>query len=371
MDDSRDGRIDEIGITAVKTLVYLGPSGIGDWMFILPSLPALLHASGCDHVVAILPRRNDANGILRRSPLIHRIEYLDRPDRWWQLPAYLLRLPLLAWRVRRLHGKALAVSYLSNQPDTLLLARLSGVSRRIGLCWQGTLLERLAFNAPVDAAGAQGKVALHAMFAGRDANTSPAPVSLLQSTPADESRSLRERHSIPEQYVALGIGGGRNARWRFWPAENFSSLIASLPNVHFVLLGGGADDRAAADAILRTPLGNVSDLVNRVTFTESLQVLEGASACVGNDSGLANLAAAHGIPTLCLYGPTDPRLTGPALLGATPLNVSVPCGPCFGEDQAPAVALRCAHHQCLHDLSAQHVRDALAKLLFTRTQREP
>jgi heptosyltransferase-1 len=51
-------------------------------------------------------------------------------------------------------------------------------------------------------------------------------------------------------------------------------------------------------------------------------------AAVSVDSGLGQLAAALGVPTVALYGPTDPALTG--CVGARAANVaaSFPCAPC-------------------------------------------
>jgi len=43
---------------------------------------------------------------------------------------------------------------------------------------------------------------------------------------------------------------------------------------------------------------------------EVARVLAGAAAVVGVDTGLTHLAAALGIPTVGIYGATDPRATG-------------------------------------------------------------
>ncbi len=39
--------------------------------------------------------------------------------------------------------------------------------------------------------------------------------------------------------------------------------------------------------------------------------LSGAALYIGNDSGITHLAAAVGVPTLALFGPTDPAVWGP------------------------------------------------------------
>jgi heptosyltransferase III len=49
-----------------------------------------------------------------------------------------------------------------------------------------------------------------------------------------------------------------------------------------------------------------------LTDLESLrQVLAGARAYVGNDAGPTHLAAQMGVPTLALFGPTDPAMWRP------------------------------------------------------------
>jgi hypothetical protein len=44
---------------------------------------------------------------------------------------------------------------------------------------------------------------------------------------------------------------------------------------------------------------------------ELARFLSGARAYVGNDSGITHLAAALGVPTVALFGPTDPAVWGP------------------------------------------------------------
>lgn len=57
-------------------------------------------------------------------------------------------------------------------------------------------------------------------------------------------------------------------------------------------------------------------------------IIAGATGVVAVDSGLGHLAAALGVPTVGLYGPTNPRLTG--LYGPKVLELRSfrPCAPC-------------------------------------------
>lgn len=83
-------------------------------------------------------------------------------------------------------------------------------------------------------------------------------------------------------------------------------------------------DRAAAiarglDHVQRMPPVSIEGLIPHIAA---------ASAVVTVDTGLGHLAAAFGIPTVGLYGPTNPGLTG--LIGAHVVEIvaTQPCAPC-------------------------------------------
>lgn len=343
----------------MKRLIYFGPSGIGDWCVILPTLDALLERAGCNSVIAVIPRRNPGNAILLRDPRIEQIIYLDRPDRTWMLTLYLWKLFITTIRLRRFKPHAAAISYLSHQPDTLLLCLASGADKRLGWPWKKNWLEKNAINTPVNASQSDDKFTIHRRIAGMN-SIGRHHIYLLDTQPISVALPSRD-------FVVLGVGGGRNASWRFWPARHFQSLIQNMPELHFVLLGGGEDDARVADEVMKTPQPNVTNLVDRISFDESLRVMRESLAVVGNDSGLTNISALHDIPTLTLYGPTDPCLTGAALLGAEHVSIQVPCGPCFANDQDPGTALNCHHHRCLADLSPDIVASRLMNILGKHT----
>jgi ADP-heptose:LPS heptosyltransferase len=48
-----------------------------------------------------------------------------------------------------------------------------------------------------------------------------------------------------------------------------------------------------------------------LSLVETAALLERCTLFVGNDSGLSHLAAALGIPTVAVFGPTDPSVWAP------------------------------------------------------------
>jgi len=116
---------------------------------------------------------------------------------------------------------------------------------------------------------------------------------------------------IPGGVGVLAIGPTANWRAKTWDAENFSELTSRLTGTEGILPGGriavfGRDDErpSVMRLIEAIPADRRIDLVGRLDLMEAAACLKRCQLYVGNDSGLMHLAAATGIPTLGLFGPS-------------------------------------------------------------------
>lgn len=336
----------------VKTLLYFGPSGIGDWCFIWPSLPALLEQYGCDRVHIVVPYRNKGNELLALNPLVDEVTYLDRCTRGVSIVAYAFRWLGLLSKLRRRRFPVLAVSYLSNQVDFLLLSVLSGIPVRIGRDFPEAPFLGKAFTLRVHCDSSIGRVKVHASYLEHwDGSTK---MAMFDEALAQE-QSL-ESAGLPGRFVVLAAGGGREAGWRFWPPQHFQTLVRCNPDINFVLLGGGQDDLDQAAAISgKHGFQNLYDLVNKTTMVQGLALISRAMAVVGNDTGIPNIAATLGVPTLVIYGPSNFEITGAHILGGEEVHIQVPCSPCFDDRQDPTEAEHCPHRNCMQMLDPERV----------------
>lgn len=101
------------------------------------------------------------------------------------------------------------------------------------------------------------------------------------------------------------------------------------------------------------------EILPKSSLTELAQILAQAKAVVGVDTGLAHLAAALDVPTISLYGATNPAKTGTRGQHQIHLAAKFPCAPCLkkhcdyqGEQMA-----------CYRHLSVEQVWEALQKLI--------
>ncbi|MBN2507646.1 MAG: glycosyltransferase family 9 protein [Verrucomicrobia bacterium] len=153
------------------------------------------------------------------------------------------------------------------------------------------------------------------------------------------------------RWVALLPG----ARWpnKRWPAASFAALVRHLAGLEaglsFAVLGG-ASDRPLGAVIAGAAPGRCVDLTGQTGLGEMVEWLRRCDWVVSNDTGPMHIAAALGKPVLGLFGPTDPRRTGPYGTRHRCLQSRLPCVPCLKE--------YCAHPQpveCMRALTPAFV----------------
>ena len=111
--------------------------------------------------------------------------------------------------------------------------------------------------------------------------------------------------------VGLHIGAAFGPS-KLWPAESFARLAAQLAAADLApLLLGSPADRETADAVIAASRRAPASLVGRDRPALLPRLFSRLQCLVSGDTGVAHLAAAVGVPTVTLFGPTDPRLTAP------------------------------------------------------------
>ncbi|MDD5720430.1 MAG: glycosyltransferase family 9 protein [Candidatus Krumholzibacteria bacterium] len=132
-----------------------------------------------------------------------------------------------------------------------------------------------------------------------------------------EARALTERLLPPGPFWALHPGAGK--RQNCWPAERFAAVarrVAQL-GIPVLVLHGPADRQALAgfrDALgeaVPTGAGAPVVVAPAVNVGTAAAVLDRSDRFLCNDTGLMHVAGALGVPTLALFGPTDPALWKP------------------------------------------------------------
>jgi lipopolysaccharide heptosyltransferase II len=153
------------------------------------------------------------------------------------------------------------------------------------------------------------------------------------------------------------------ARWpnKRWPVEYFcelTRLLAGRFSEHRFAILGGAEDRPLGEIIARSAPERCLDLTGQLSLAEMVEWIRLSDLMVTNDTGPMHVAAALGKSVVALFGPTDPRRTGPYGQLERTLRLDLPCAPCLKS--------HCGYAQpfeCLRGLKPAVVLEAVEKRL--------
>lgn len=150
---------------------------------------------------------------------------------------------------------------------------------------------------------------------------------------------------------------------KMWTASGFKEVGRILTNEGFqaVFMGGGSE-RPLCEKIAREVPG--SKVIAGTSLFESAELLALGSLFIGNDSGATHLAAAAGVPTVSIFGPTILEF-GYRPWQSRAKVVQVPpgalrCRPCgkHGPRKCPI-----GTHECMTKIDAKSVIDAAHAVL--------
>jgi ADP-heptose:LPS heptosyltransferase len=125
----------------------------------------------------------------------------------------------------------------------------------------------------------------------------------------------------------LAVGPASNWVGKIWPIERFAQTAQQLlgpqgplAGGRLLIMGGPDDSRMVEELRMASARGRYVDLTGKVDLLTAYAALQRADLFIGNDSGLMHIAAAAGVPTLGLFGPSDERRYAPWGPNARPVR---------------------------------------------------
>lgn len=303
---------------AATTVVVRGPNWLGDTVMAVPALGALRSGLPGARITVV--------------------------GRWaWLLRGQAVADVLIDYprdrRARRAVNRALA----TDPPDLAVLLPTSfeaalaawrwNARRRVG--FDGDARRPLLSDAPARPSPRRHQVEEYCLLV--EALGIPAPLAVpALRPPADPAAEDAVTALLREAGVAagvrpiglhMGVAGGSAKRW---PVASFAALADRLTKEGLTpLLLGGPEDAARAARALAEARSAPSSLVGRDRPALLPHLLPRLAAVVSGDTGVAHLAAALGVPTFTLFGPTDPALSAPRGPAAEAVVGPAPCAPCL------------------------------------------
>ncbi len=170
-----------------------------------------------------------------------------------------------------------------------------------------SLLCTIPITPPTDAAHVVDQNLSLLSGAGIPVKTRAPDASYLERLPSPDADAFLA--SVERPFVLIHPGAGRPEK--AWGEERFAHLARGLireRQISTVVSWGPGDERRAER--LRALLPRRPPLP-RLGFAGLARVIREAALFVAGDTGPLHLADALGVPTLALFGPTDPSRNGP------------------------------------------------------------
>jgi predicted lipopolysaccharide heptosyltransferase III len=152
------------------------------------------------------------------------------------------------------------------------------------------------------------------------------------------------------------------SRWSYkeWPHERWITVLDRLWEQHRIaaVLVGSPDEVEKASRLAARLQGPAFNLAGKTTLAELAGVLSLAAFHVGVDSAAPHIAAAVGIPTITLYGPSDWRYWAPPGDRHLVVFPEHECAPCY---QKGCEGM--GRSRCLEEMPAERVLDAVERMV--------
>jgi heptosyltransferase-2 len=143
-----------------------------------------------------------------------------------------------------------------------------------------------------------------------------------------------------------------------WPADSYAALIELLAqheNAEVVLVGSPSE-RAKCEEVAAASKAGAMIAAGHTNIGELIALLSLCDGFIGNDSGCMHIAGALGLPTLAIFGSTNPNRTGPLGPKTRVIYRKLECSPCL------ARTCRFGHYNCLTQIEAAEIADAIVAL---------
>jgi heptosyltransferase-2 len=199
----------------------------------------------------------------------------------------------------------------------------------------------------------------------------PYPMDFFATAEEHQFAEHWERDKKIEGRMLIGMHPGasafKNHAKKKWPEVAFAALIDMLSSElkdSVLLLFGGPEEQD----LRRTVMSIVHDPervlpVDHVSVRQAAALMMQCSLFVSNDSGPMHMAAAARVPTVAIFGPTNPVWVRPWGVPHKVVRACESCKPCFRYSPRP---MRCGAGRdfvCLRDITVGEVYKACLDLL--------
>jgi lipopolysaccharide heptosyltransferase II len=283
-------------LTDIKKILCIKPRGIGDIVLstiVLDNLKAHFPSAKIDYLT-----EHFAKSAVENNPLVNKVITIDKKE-----------FPLKAALKIRKEKYDLILDLWSN-PRSAQITLLSGVKYRVGFAYRG---RKYAYNIPATSGKGENHSAEHnlELLKAIDVPIISKKIHYYVNEKDNNAAIDFIAKNLNPGKTIIGIipsGGWPSKRCDASKWVEIGKAVAEKFNPEILILWGPGDENDS-NYIKQNLPGSV--LAPKTTVSEMGCYIKNCSIVLANDSGPMHIAAALNIPTLGIFGPTNPNAHGP------------------------------------------------------------
>lgn len=147
-----------------------------------------------------------------------------------------------------------------------------------------------------------------------------------------DARNILSKFVPDADKAIIGIAPGATyGPAKKWSPERFAEVADRLGkkfSAQVIIMGGKSDDETAR-AVQKAAESKLINLAGKTTLREAIYLISRCRLFISNDSGLMHVAGALNVPTIAVFGSTNPTTTSPVGRNSVIVRHDVPCSPCL------------------------------------------
>ena len=358
MDARRIAKLTKPG--AVKRILVRGTNWIGDAVLTTPALMAI--RKGFPKAKIALLVKPAIAELLHHHPAVDEIVLYRDPGPHAGLGGKLT----LARLLRR--GRYDLAILLQNAFEAAAITALAGIPNRYGYATDGRWF-LLTHRVPLTSKIRRRHQAHYYLELLRPLGipVEPEPPTL-RTTPGEDAEAIEHLRAFgvdPKKFL-IGLNPGSiYGTAKRWLPERFAEVADRVAAEHggVVLIFGGRGEEELGAAIAGKMTAPTLVLSGRTTVRRLMALIKPCRLFITNDTGPMHIATAFGVPTVAIFGPTDPATTSPFGSRHELVRHPVDCSPCLLRE-CPI------DHRCMQGISVEMVHAAAMRQTGTRSASE-
>lgn len=352
-----------------QKILVMALSGIGENIMLVPMVRALKQGSSFSHIT-FATRWPGIEKIFKSLEIIDEFLFCD-----YKIQDTIVKKLNLIKEIRRSKYDICINTFPANRLQKNIFAFLSGAPLRISHKYEHSSIFRLNFfnnrQVLLDYKAhdiTQNLNLLSALEISTDNADRSVKISL-EKTSKEKAKNILNKLGTKKEDLLIGIHAGASTLFgmenKKWPVRYWIKLLRKLHNEYKAkfLLFSGQEDEETSSIITRNlidvPIYKISEELDTLSA-----LIKNSHLTICTDSAISHISSALNIPTIAIFGPTDPTRTRPYSEKAVVVRKELSCSPCYGiKDIGGRIKCKFAQRKCLESITPEDVFPKVKEML--------